>query len=78
MPAFHTILSTKWEPDDVVDTQIVHAWLEDGSKTVLIVPRQLRDDLVALQNWLHEKYKEHGKLVLEAKKIEDFFGINRG
>lgn len=77
MPAFHSILSTPWRASSQKPNEIFHEWPEDGNQAIIVVPAQIREELVAMQNWLHEKYMAHEQLLAEAAKIERFFEIKR-
>jgi len=69
---FAPILHAPWEKGAAID-EIVHTWAEDSSKVSLHVPSELVDDLLAMQNWLHQKYKEYHRLLNDSKKIQSFF-----
>ena len=71
---FGAILHRNWEAGNKEGT-IIHYWAEDGSEANLIVPVQLREELLALQNWLSNKYIQAEQLKIELKEIERFFDV---
>jgi hypothetical protein len=55
---FGAILHRPWKADKNKSNIIVGAWAEDGTSFYLDVPAQLRDQILAVQNALAEKYAE--------------------
>ncbi len=54
------LLNSEWRKDDNSDTIIIGTWGEDNAEFDIIVPKQLRDDIIFLQRrWykLHQDVK---------------------
>ena len=60
------ILHEEWKASDR-DGIIIGYWAEDGGEYNIIVPNQLRDSLISMQNALSKKYKQTEKLKKDLK-----------
>lgn len=67
------ILWMKWEKHPTSKDAIIGAWYEDGNHYNIIVPAQLRDIIISMQNWLSDIYLEMVSVKSKCKRIEDFF-----
>lgn len=68
---FGSILHSLWEPHHSCSTEIIGKWAEDGSEYTIIVPYQLRDTIVSLQNNLHFRYAKYQSLLEAIKELEN-------
>lgn len=55
------------------ENEIIHFWAEDGSKAVLLVPQQLRDQIVEMQNWISSKQQKIDSLNIDLARARGFF-----
>jgi len=53
---FGALLHKRWEADPSNESAIIGYWAEDYSEYRITAPPQLRDKLVAMQNWMSDKY----------------------
>lgn len=66
------ILWKRWEKAQQVD-KIIGFWAEDNNEFEVTVPAQLRDMLLAIQNWLSDFYTKVEDLQAKIKNIQHFF-----
>lgn len=69
---FGAILHRAWEYGNY-ENEIIGYWYGDYAEYRMIVPCQLRDVIVEMQNWLCAKYNQWEKLSDKAREIERFF-----
>lgn len=68
------ILCYKWEIRHCIkEDKIIGYWAEDGNEYEIIVPNQLKEILVGIQNWLSDIYNDINKLKNEAKRLGHIF-----
>jgi len=67
------ILYSKWYAHESNKTMICGNWSEDNSDYTLIVPYQLRDSIIKMQNWLCDKMDMWDAAKNEMQTIERFF-----
>jgi formylglycine-generating enzyme required for sulfatase activity len=66
------VLWRKWEKGNQGDT-IQGFWVEDGSEFKIIIPYQLRDMIIEIQNWLSDFYIEVENLQSRINNIKHIF-----
>lgn len=67
------ILHKKWEKHSISQDIIIGFWAEDDNSYHILVPSQLRDIIVDIQNWLADIYIKIKNLKSKVKRLEDFF-----
>ena len=67
------ILYKEWMKGEQ-ENEIIHFWAEDGTKAILKVPPQLRDQIVEMQNWLSMKQQKIDSLDRDLARARGFFG----
>jgi hypothetical protein len=74
---FGAILHTYWEEDPTNEGQIIGHWAEDNSKYCIVVPVQLRRQIINLQNLLCRHYVNFKRmqhdLIERTNRINKFF-----
>ena len=67
------ILWKKWEKVNLSKDVIRGFWAEDYNEYHILVPVQLRDIIVDIQNWLADIYIKIDDLKSKVKRLENFF-----
>lgn len=70
---FAGILYSKWVADSSDATIIIGRWTEDDSPYKIKVPYQLRESIIAMQNWLADKVMHWDDLQRQILDIKRFF-----
>lgn len=70
---FDAILYDYWEADALNDSTVIGHWSEDHSTYYIVVPPQLRSQIIELHNWLVEKKQTIEKMEYELREAKKFF-----
>lgn len=73
MTKYGSLIHKKWIASKERPDMIIGYWSEDYSEYIIIVPSQLRDLLLHLQNCLSEKYCKILELERQIKEIKNIF-----
>ena len=79
------VLHRKWQPiqmpsgsDDAVQNRIKGFWSEDDTEYEITVPYQLRTQIIEIQNWLCDRYRDLCSARKKVCDIEAFFTYEEG
>lgn len=73
LPGWGAILWHRWEKHCSSKDVIVGCWYEDGNHYNIMVPTQLRDIIIQIQNWLSDIYVELEAAKSKCNRINNFF-----
>lgn len=68
-----SILHKKWEYHPDKETFIIGFWAEDNTTYDIIVPYQLRNKIIIMQNWLSDKYQSFLEFKNKSSEIQKWF-----
>lgn len=72
------VLYKKWFADDNTATHIYGYWAEDDTQYEMVVPSQLRKQIIEIQNWLCDRYQRLQSARTKVCDLENFFTYQDG